>query len=479
MARSTKIVATIGPASQDEETIHNLLHAGVDIFRLNFSHGTHEMHEIVYQRLRQGSKRHGKSVTIFQDLQGPKIRTGEIENGQVEIFRDQVLVLTIKPTLGNQQLVSVDFPHLTRSVQPGSRILLDDGNLELLVTEVSQELVHTRVVLAGVLKSHKGVNLPGARLDIPGFTPKDEADLQFGLKLGVDAVAVSFVRTASDVVRVRQAVQKYAPERKNIPIIAKLERPEAMQNLDAIIAEADGVMVARGDLGVEMAPEAVPIAQKRIIDAANRRGRVVITATQMLDSMINNPRPTRAEASDVANAIFDGTDAVMLSGETAAGRFPVQAVRMMAAIIEQAEKQLGTWGHWKGQIDPLSNCDDTFFISQAARELAHDKNVSAIAAFTQTGHTALLLSKTRPNVPILAFTPDEYTFQRCNLYWGVSTFLVPYVNTIDDMIQAVENAILESNVMQHGQQVVLTCGYPILQQEATNLALLHTIRRLD
>ncbi len=475
MGRRTKIVATIGPASQDEETIHNLLHAGMDIVRLNFSHGSHEVHAQVYQRLRAAALQHGKSIAIFQDLQGPKIRTGEIENGQVEILRDQKLSLTVKPTLGNQQLVSVDFPYLTRSVQPGSRILLDDGNLELLVTEVNKDIVETRVVLPGILKSHKGVNLPGARLDIPGFTAKDEADLQFGLGLGVDAVAVSFVRKASDIARVRQAVQKYAPDRKNIPIIAKLERPEALQNLDAIIEEADGVMVARGDLGVEMAPEAVPIAQKRIIDAANHRGRLVITATQMLDSMINNPRPTRAEASDVANAIFDGTDAVMLSGETAAGKYPVQAVRMMGAIVEQAEKHLHEWGHWKGQVDAPSPCDDTFYVSQAARELAHDTNVSAIAAFTQSGHTALFLSKTRPDVPILAFTPDANTFQRLNLYWGVSPYLVPYVETVDDMIHAVESSMLESNIVQLGQQVVVTCGYPILKHHATNLALLHTI----
>lgn len=477
MGRRTKIVATIGPASQNVETITSLLQAGMDIARLNFSHGRHEVHAQVYNLLRNTAQELQVPITIFQDLQGPKIRTGEIENGQISLVLDQKLILTTDKILGNPEIVSVDFPGLPQSVQAGSRILLDDGNLELMVTEVQGKQVVTRVALPGVLKPHKGVNLPGSRLNIPGFTAKDAEDLEFGLQLGVDAVAVSFVRTAADIVRVRKAIKQTKNADPKTPIIAKLERPEALNNLHQIIDEADGVMVARGDLGVEMTPESVPIAQKRIIDSANHSGKMVITATQMLDSMINNPRPTRAEASDVANAIFDGTDAVMLSGETATGKYPVQAVRMMSAIIEKAESHLKEWGHWKGDIDCPSNGDDTFFVAQATRELAHDTNVAAIAAFTQSGHTALFLSKTRPDVPILAFTPDIRTYQRLNFYWGVSGHLVPFVDSVDDMIQAVEQSMLESHILDYGQQVVVTCGYPILKHHATNLALLHTIRK--
>lgn len=477
MGRRTKIVATIGPASQDANSITSLLKAGMDISRLNFSHGSHQVHAQVYHLLRDTARDLNLPIAIFQDLQGPKIRTGEIENGQVELQRDQKLTLTTEKILGNAEIISVDFSGLPQSVQTGSRILLDDGNLELMVTDVHGNLVETRVALPGILKPHKGVNLPGARLNIPGFTAKDAADLEFGLSLGVDAVAVSFVRSAADITRVRKAIRQSAHGDPKTPIIAKLERPEALNNLDEIIAEADGVMVARGDLGVEMPTEAVPIAQKRIIDTANHRGKMVITATQMLDSMINNPRPTRAEASDVANAIFDGSDAVMLSGETATGKYPVQAVRMMSAIIEMAELHLKEWGHWKGDIDCPADGDDTFYVAQATRELAHDTNVAAIAAFTQSGHTALFLSKTRPNVPILAFTPDIRTYQRLNLYWGVSAHLVPFVDSVDDMIQAVEKSMLETHLIDYGQQVVVTCGYPILRHHATNLALLHTIRK--
>ncbi len=314
MTRRTKIVATMGPACQDEKTLLELVEAGVDVARLNFSHGTHEEQSQIFQRLRQISAQLNKPITILQDLQGPKIRTGEIQGGGIEIQPGQTLSLTTEEVMGDEKLVSVDLPGLAESVSPGNRILLDDGNLELEVTGVNHGRVVTRVILGGVLKPNKGVNLPGAKIRIPGFTDKDRADLAFGLYMGIDAVAVSFVRSAQDIQVVRQAISSHPGTRYFVPIIAKLERPEALNNLESIIHTADGVMVARGDLGVEMSPEAVPIAQKRIISAANTHAKVVITATQMLDSMIHNPRPTRAEASDVANAIFDGTDAVMLSG---------------------------------------------------------------------------------------------------------------------------------------------------------------------
>jgi pyruvate kinase len=411
----------------------------------------------------------------MQDLQGPKIRTGEIRNGQVTIQSGKKLNLMVNPVIGDADTVSVDFPLLTEVVEEGGRILLDDGNLELLVTGVKPDHVETQVVLGGVLKPHKGVNLPGARIRIPGLTEKDEDDLKFGLELGIDVVAVSFVRAAEDIDRVRQAICEIAPNCSDVPIIAKLERPEAIDNLHEIVHTADGLMVARGDLGVEMSPESVPIAQKRIIESANRHSKIVITATQMLDSMIHNPRPTRAEASDVANAIFDGTDAVMLSGETASGKYPVQAVEMMNAIACQAETNMSAWGHWQGNISVDTPQDDTFYLTKAARELAHDRNVAAVAVFTISGRTALLMSKARPGIPILAFTPHERTFNRLNLCWGVVPRLVPHVDNIDEMLKVVEQSMMETTTIQPGQQVVLICGYPVSDVRPTNLALLHTV----
>jgi pyruvate kinase len=473
--RRAKIVGTIGPSSEDEATLRSLIEAGLNVARLNFSHGTHEDHAQIYARIRRLSKELGQPITIMQDLQGPKIRTGEIRNGQVTIQSGKKLNLMVNPVIGDADTVSVDFPLLTEVVEEGGRILLDDGNLELLVTGVKPDHVETQVVLGGVLKPHKGVNLPGARIRIPGLTEKDEDDLKFGLELGIDVVAVSFVRAAEDIDRVRQAICEIAPNCSDVPIIAKLERPEAIDNLHEIVHTADGLMVARGDLGVEMSPESVPIAQKRIIESANRHSKIVITATQMLDSMIHNPRPTRAEASDVANAIFDGTDAVMLSGETASGKYPVQAVEMMNAIACQAETNMSAWGHWQGNISVDTPQDDTFYLTKAARELAHDRNVAAVAVFTISGRTALLMSKARPGIPILAFTPHERTFNRLNLCWGVVPRLVPHVDNIDEMLKVVEQSMMETTTIQPGQQVVLICGYPVSDVRPTNLALLHTV----
>lgn len=475
MNRCTKIVCTLGPASQDEDTIRQLLLCGLDVARLNFSHGSHDDHYLVYQRLRSISSELKKPITILQDLQGPKIRTGHLSGDCVELISGQPFFLTTRSITGDENCVSVDYPELPQALEQGDRILLDDGNLELVVISSGGDEVETRVVLGGILKPNKGVNLPGAHLEIPGFTEKDEEDLAFGLHLGIDMVAISFVRSEKDVERVRQAIGRLAPERARLPIIAKLERPEALENLEAIIHASDGVMVARGDLGVEMAPEYVPIAQKRIIETANRHSRLVITATQMLDSMIHNPRPTRAEASDVANAILDGTDAVMLSGETAAGKYPVKAVEMMNAIALQAESVLERWGHWKGSFEHVDSNDDTYFMTLAARELAHDRNVSAIAIFTKSGRTALLMSKTRPGVPILAFTPEVETYHRMNMYWGVTPHLVPHANTIEEMLRDVEEETLSSHPISVGQQIVLICGFPVYKVRQTNLAILHTV----
>lgn len=473
MKRCTKIVATIGPASSDEGQLRKLIQAGLNIARLNFSHGSHDHHAEVVKRIRRLAKELEQPVCILQDLQGPKIRTGELPAEGCILRVGEEITLSIHQN--EQGTIPVDFPELPLGVRPGGRILLDDGNLELKVLSTTKEHVQASVVVGGVLKSHKGINLPGAVLNLPALTDKDENDLEFGLGQGVDAVALSFVRDATDIGYLRQKIQLYDPVHSSIPIIAKLERPEAIDNLEDIIQVTDGVMVARGDLGVEMSPQEVPIAQKKIIDCANRNGRVVITATQMLDSMIHNPRPTRAEASDVANAIFDGTDAVMLSGETAVGAYPVTAVEMMNAIICQAEANMGDWGHWSGEMSVPTSYDDTFYLTEAAEALAKDANVAAIAVFTTTGRTALLLSKHRPKVPILAFTPIEVTYSRLEMYWGVTPYLVPHVNTVAEMLKEVESALTASNTLFPGQQVVLICGFPVNQIRPTNMALLHTI----
>jgi pyruvate kinase len=474
MERRAKIIATLGPSSQEEHIILRMAKGGMDIARLNFSHGTHEEYARLIKYLRQTAVRLGRPVCILQDLQGPKIRVGDLGPDGVTLFPNQVINLTINPNPSEDEHIPVVFPDLPKVVTPGCTILLDDGQLEIKVTSVSLDVVEAKVVTGGILKSNKGINLPGIRLSIPGFTKKDEKDLAFGLEHDIDAIAISFVRDAGDISRIRQAVSVIAPDRINMPIIAKLERPEALENLDEIIELADGVMVARGDLGVEMSPESVPIAQKRIIDSANQQGKIVITATQMLDSMVNNPRPTRAEASDVANAIFDGTDAVMLSGETAIGKYPVRVIEMMDAIILMAEKNFSDWGRSRG-ISIETDHHEALSITRAARELAHDVHVDAIAVFTKTGRTARLMSKAYPRVPILAFTPNERTYRCLPLYWGVFPHLVPHADKLDEMLSHVEAAMITSTPIKPGHQVVIISSFPVGKIGPPNFALLYTI----
>src|SRR5271157_610650 len=465
--RNAKIVATLGPSCQTEESLRSLIEAGLDVARLNFSHGTHDYHGNLISLIRKLSVDLKKPITILQDLQGPKLRVGDLPPEGIKLsVGEAVALISIhspenKNGLPNDCLViPMDIPDLAGSVSPGNRILLDDGNLEMEITAVAATHIAARVTLGGVLTSHKGVNFPGAKLNIPGFTEKDREDLSLGLEQNVDTVAISFVRTPQDVQTVRDAIQQMDKSKSNLPIIAKLERPEAIQNLEEIIDVADGVMVARGDLAVETSPADVPIMQKRIIRSANQKSRLVITATQMLDSMINNPRPTRAEASDVANAIFDGTDAVMLSGETASGKYPLESVTMMDTIVREAEQHFKEWGQCQTMADePLT--DDAISMTHAARELAHDRNVSAIAVFTLTGRTVLLMSKVRPQVPILAFTPEQRTFQRLGLYWGVTPYLVPYASSVENMVDIVEHVMVTSTDLKLGQQVVIISGLPV------------------
>ena len=427
MDRKAKIVATIGPACQEPAMLQSLLHAGMNVARLNFSHGTHAEHEARIRCLRDLSDELGIPLGILQDLQGPKIRVGVLDVPLELVEGERVLLLAegLDLPAGGEKTIPVAFVELFESVSVGDRILLDDGHLALKVIETQADHLRAEVLVGGRLTSHKGINLPGVPLAIPGFTEKDRADLAFGLAQNVDFVAISFVRSAQDVAAVRAAMEELDEQGSRPLVIAKLEKPEALDNLEEILQVADGVMVARGDLGVEMSPERVPMAQKRIIMEANRHGRLVITATQMLDSMISNPLPTRAEASDVANAIFDGTDAVMLSGETASGAYPLEALQMMDRIVRQAEANFADWGHFNA---PQSvGHDDAASMTRAARELAHDLNVAAVAVFTHTGRTARMMSKARPRVPILAFTPVLRTCGKMTLLWGVMPYLVPWL----------------------------------------------------
>jgi pyruvate kinase len=474
--RRVRIVATVGPASRDEATVTAMIAAGMDVARLNLSHGTHEDHARAIAIIRRAATRAARPIAIMADLQGVKIRTGAIHSGRAELEAGAPFVLTTRQVPGNKDCVSVDWPTLPSDVRPGNQLLLDDGRLRLEVLQVKGEDIHTRVLEGGVLTPHKGVNLPGVRLSAPSLTEKDRVDIAFALENGVDAIALSFVRSAENVAHARQAILAIDPSQTRFPIIAKLERAEAVDNLDAIAEVADGVMVARGDLGVEMSAAVVPTAQKCIIQGANVRGKLVITATQMLETMINNPTPTRAEASDVANAVYDGTDAVMLSGETAVGKYPVEAVRTMALILEEAEQHLDQWGRWKGP-EIVDTQDDALAIAHAARELAGDRDVAAIAVFTRTGRAARLMSKERPAVPILAFTPAPATYPRMAMMWGVIPYLVPEANTLEEMLAHVESAMIAASPIQPGQQVVLIAGLPLSVPGPPNFVLLHTVGR--
>ncbi len=475
MSRRTKIVATIGPASQGEETLEKLIRAGMNVARMNFSHGTHAEHAERIATIRKISDRLGLPVGILQDLQGPKIRVGKLD-APLQLSDGELVCLYAagdSAPAASVQTIPVDFPELFESVHVDDRLLLDDGRLAFSVVASEARRLTARVLVGGTLSSHKGINLPGVRIRVAGFTSKDKADLAFGLQQGVDAVAISFVRTADDVLKARTAMKKLNKSPRMPLLIAKLEKPEVFNELDRILEIVDGVMVARGDLGVEMPPEKVPVLQKHIIQSANAHAKLVITATQMLESMIHNPLPTRAEASDVANAIFDGTDAVMLSAESASGDYPVEAVTMMGRIAMEAESHFGEWGK-PPSLSSLGE-NDAASMARAAFEIARDRDVVAIAVFTMQGRTATLISKTHPNVPILAFTPDDFTYRRLAFQWGVVPHLVPFANTVEDMLLRVDSAMLQSEAVKPGQQVVLVCSFPVGAMRMPNMALLHNV----
>jgi len=469
--RRTKIVCTLGPASSSPGVIESMVRAGMNVARLNFSHGTHQDHARAIEAIREVSEKLKEPVAILQDLQGPRIRTGTLKGGSALLKKGQRFVLTTRKLEGDNRIVSTTYDGLARDVKPGDHILLDDGMIQLEVKQTDGVDVICEVIDGGTLGNHKGINLPGVEISVPALTEKDKEDLRFGVEQGVDYVALSFVRRAEDVIQLKEEIRRRGGD---IPVIAKLEKPEAIERLEEILEVSDGVMVARGDLGVEMRPEKVPIVQKEIIHQGMQRGIPVITATQMLESMRYHPRPTRAEASDVANAIFDGTDAVMLSGETATGSYPVETVEMMARIIQEAEASLHL-SEYPVERRFHEGLPFPDAISNAACHVARQLRAKAIVAFTQTGFTARLISKYRPQTPIIAFTPHETVRRRLCLLWGVTPKLMGIIENTDEMIRRVEEALLTGGLARKGDAIVILSGAPIGVKGTTNLMKLHRV----
>ncbi|HEY7677646.1 MAG TPA: pyruvate kinase [Candidatus Methylomirabilis sp.] len=469
--RRTKIVCTLGPASMDEATIEALVQAGMNVARLNFSHTGHEAGAEIIRRVRAVEARLGAPVALLQDLQGPKIRLGTIRGGSAALKEGGQFVITTRPEEGSASRACTTYPGLARDVKRGDRILIADGMIQLDVLGTDGVEVRCRVVAGGTVSDHKGINLPGVDLDIPALTDKDHDDLAFGVKAGIDFVAVSFVRTATDVLDVKDYL---AEIQGDVPIIAKLEKPEVLRRLDDVLKAADGVMVARGDLGVEMPLEEVPVVQKSIIRRAQRYAVPVITATQMLESMMEHPRPTRAEASDVANAIFDGTDAVMLSEETATGQFPVEAVKVMARIAVEAERGLPFYEDRPRRFQAM---DMSFpgAIGEAACRAAVELGAKAICTFTQTGSMARIVSKLRPPTPIIAFTPYETVRRRLALFWGVQPRLIAKTNHTEELIERIDATLVEDGSARKGDVLVITAGAPMWVKGSTNLLKVHRV----
>jgi pyruvate kinase len=473
--RRAKIVCTLGPATNTARDLAALIDAGMDIARLNFSHGTHAEHATRLRLLRRLAKERGKTLAVLQDLQGPKIRTGALQGGQpVELRSRSMVTLTTRHQQGDARIISTNYQTLPDEVKAGNRILLADGLMELCVERVAGSEVECRVVSGGILLEHQGINLPGIPLKISALTDKDRADLKFGLAHGVDYVALSFVRRPEDVLELRKLL-KHAKRRP--AVVAKLEKPEAINRLEELLQVTDAVMVARGDLGVELAPEKVPVIQKRVIERANAMKVPVITATQMLESMTVNPRPTRAEASDVANAIFDGTDAVMLSAETASGRYPVESVRMMARIISAAE--ISPRYGWHGRNRRVASGTMTVpeSICESVAHMTEALNIAAIAVFTQSGSSARLISKYRPRVPVFAFSPLREITRRTALYWGVHPVHMPPVQSTDSMVEEAAAWLRKSGAVKPGDVIAVIAGTPISRRGTTNLLKLHRIEK--
>ena len=470
MTIRTKIVATIGPASNSRNMLEKLVAAGMNVARLNFSHGNYETHSEAIRNIRSIARTLNRPVAILLDLQGPKIRVGKLKNGDaVHLKRDGDFAITTRAYLGDERKVSTTYENLPADVQPGDTILLDDGLIRLQVVSKDDDTVFCNVKNGGWLKENKGINLPGVAVSAPSLTDKDIRDVNFGIKNGIDFLALSFVRTAKDLEAIRSIMNKQGVA---IPVIAKIEKPEAVENVDAILEAADGVMVARGDLGVEMRPELVPIIQKQIITTSVRMNKPVITATQMLETMSVNPIPTRAEASDVANAIFDGTDAVMLSGETASGKYPEKAVRMMVKIAEQAESSPFINVNLHHESDPGDPV--THAVAQSAVNILQEVQARCIIAFSVSGATSKQISKQRPSKPVYAFTSKMATYNRLSLLWGITPMFIADIENAARLVEASESLLIGKSWVQKGDLVVLVIGMG-LKTGSTNMIKLHRV----
>ncbi|MBB2912928.1 pyruvate kinase [Streptosporangium becharense] len=468
MTRRAKIVCTLGPATSSPERIRELIAAGMDVARFNLSHGSHELHKEVYDRVREAAEELGRGVGVLADLQGPKIRVGKFEEGPVRLGFGDVFTITTEDVPGDREQVSTTYQGLHKDVRPGDSILVDDGRVRLEVTRIDGPRVTTRVIIGGMISDNKGLNLPGVNVSAPVLTDKDETDLRWALRTGFDIVALSFVRRPSDADVVRNIMEQ---EGIRLPLLAKIEKPQAVERLPEIIEAFDGIMVARGDLGVELPLEEVPIVQKRAIELCREKARPVIVATQMLESMITAPRPTRAEASDVAYSVMDGADAVMLSGETSVGNYPIEAVETMSRIARAAEVSSLEATH---SLDRLPETTGGA-IARAAAEVGAIVGAKALVAFTMSGETARRLARYRSPIPLLAFTSAPHVRNQLALTWGVETFEVPFVHHTDDMVRQVEASLLANARLEKGDKVVIVAGSPPGTAGSTNALRVHTI----
>ncbi|MDQ0645459.1 pyruvate kinase [Microbacterium murale] len=466
--RRAKIVATLGPATSSYENVRAIIEAGVDVARLNLSHGDYSVHDANYANVRRAADDAGKAVAILVDLQGPKIRLGKFEAGPYELAAGDIFKITTEDIIGNREICGTTFKGLPQDVKPGDFLLIDDGKVRVEVVETDGTVVTTRVIVAGAVSNNKGINLPGVAVNVPALSEKDEADLRWGLQIGADLIALSFVRDASDVERVHEIM---AEESVKVPVIAKIEKPQAVDNLEEIVDAFDGIMVARGDLGVELPLEAVPIVQKRAVELARRNAKPVIVATQMLESMISSPVPTRAETSDVANAVLDGADAVMLSGETSVGEYPIVVVETMARIVESTEE------HGLERIAPLTAKPRTQggAITLAALEVADFVEAKFLCVFTQSGDSARRLSRLRSRIPMIAFTPEPSIRRRMALTWGIRSKLVENVQHTDLMFLQVDEYLLKNELAKEGDKVVVISGSPPGIVGSTNDIRVHKV----
>ncbi|CAM3760140.1 pyruvate kinase [Nocardiopsis rhodophaea] len=468
MTRRAKIVATLGPATSSPETLRALVDAGLDVARLNLSHGTYEDHRNNYENVRAAAEATGRSVGILADLQGPKIRLGTFADGPVELAPGDEFTVTVDDVPGDARRVSTTYKGLPGDVRPGDRVLIDDGRVVLECTKTTSTDVHTRVIIGGPVSNNKGLNLPGVSVSVPALTDKDEADLRWALEQGVDIVALSFVRSPADADECFRIMDEVGVR---VPLIAKIEKPQAVERLQDIIEVFDGVMVARGDLGVELPLENVPMVQKRAIERCRDKAKPVIVATQMLESMISSPRPTRAEASDVANAVLDGADAVMLSGETSVGQYPIETVQTMARIVAAAEQESLRASHILQRVPETTGGS----IARAAAEVGATIGAKALVAFTMSGETARRLARYRSPIPLMAFTTEPPTRAQLCLTWGVETHCVPWVDHTDAMVAQVESELLEMGVYNKGDKIVIVAGSPPGTPGSTNSLRVHRL----